>query len=210
MRCWQNLQLGPPSHWAQELRAMTESGDHVNIFLLSHSPKLVPCRPHLDYRCVLFGLQSVLKFFKISNNIYIERLHIETHLFSLSWNIRASGNSGFSFLLGSSLSWGLAAPFRQIRLPQSSPLPINFTWHISHICFTCLKSKFAISFFRLWLHHLWSLSGDAPSASTRYYVILTCTSSVVSYFYSISYHSLQIDFLLLWTCMSPLTCKSFP
>lgn len=58
----------------------SESGDQADIFLL-RSASAGTVQPRLDYRCVLFGPHSVLKFSKISNNIYIERLHIETHLF---------------------------------------------------------------------------------------------------------------------------------
>lgn len=200
-RCWQNLHLGASqlvnATVCPALRTMTGSGDHANVFLLSQRFSTGNLKPHLHYRCVLFGSHSVLKIFKISNNIHIERLHIEIHPFSLSWNISPSGNSGFWFWHGSSLSWGLAISFRRV-MPSGCLhplLPMNFTWP-AHRARWLPASKLSLqSLFRVWLNY-WhtferNLSEDGcPQSLPSNHMPPPFTSSMVSCFYSIFHYTL--------------------
>lgn len=169
-------------------------------FFQARGPKLATCRPHLDYRCVLFGPPCVLKFFKISNNIHIERLHIETHLFSLSWNIRASGHSGFSFLHGRSLSWGSAAPLRWqdvsrllIWMPPPPPAPRALTFPASDLSPWSLVYMLISWFNCLPKTPCWR---PAPSTFAHHHVLPTCSLHCASVC-GLSCPSLQTALLLL-------------
>ena len=114
----------------------------LTSFFQARGPKLTFCRPHLDYRCVLFGPHSVLTFLKISNNICIERLHIETHLCSLKYQSICQ----FSFLLGSSAP-RLRCPLQpgQTSSVATTPCELHLAGPPSTSTVICLRSEFAIS-----------------------------------------------------------------
>jgi hypothetical protein len=118
---WQDLQMGLPGRQMQlgvrSLEPWPSVGTMLTSSFWASSPKLATHRPHLDYRCVLFGLHSVLKFFKlttytsrdcIKKAIFLASLEISEHLVIL----------GFWFCMETVWVGAQLLPFGQVPCPQ--------------------------------------------------------------------------------------------
>lgn len=106
---------------------MTKCRDCSNIFFLSQSPKLAPRRPHLDCRCVLLGLQSMLKFFPISNSIHTKRQPREA-FFLACLAISEHPVIWVSLPTISTLCLVSAPKGTPLWTRQGAPTCLNFTW----------------------------------------------------------------------------------
>lgn len=153
------------------------------FFFRARGFKLATRISHLEYRCVLFGPRCVLKFLKISNNIYTERLSIESHISSLNRNTKAprSARDFLSFCIETDraealLLLSIVSYYCSLRVDLEHCFNLNLNLQL----FQVLKTSTYISSRECF----WKLDF---SKCTYYYIFTTCTPLIMPHFY-MNYH----------------------